>query len=161
MGFEPIAKEYRELVGKLDQEQRRQQSKYDQEVGAKKIVAKIQKELSEGHVPLAINVPDENTMREMIDDEFCKVCNRPAPKGSDAYNFMKARLEQFLASQKEDEDQESIIPLFKTAFIKELSDRYSVLHNNMNFLTRLDHYIDGAIQDNLKKHLEVENTLQI
>ena len=156
MGFEPIAKEYRELVGKLDQEQRRQQSKYDQEVGAKKIVAKIQKELSEGHVPLAINVPDENTMREMIDDEFCKVCNRPAPKGSDAYNFMKARLEQFLASQKEDEDQESIIPLFKTAFIKELSDRYSVLHNNMNFLTRLDHYIDGAIQDNLKKHLEVE-----
>ncbi len=156
MGFEPIAQEYRELVGKLDQEQRRQQSKHDQEVGAKKLVATIQKELSQGHVPLAINVPDENTMREMIDDEFCKVCNRPAPKGSDPYNYMKSRLEQFLASQKENDEQEEIEPLFKTAFIKELSDRYSVLHNNMNFLVRLNNYIDRAIQENLKKHLDVD-----
>ena len=155
MGFEPIAQEYREYVGKLDQEQRRQQSKYDQEVGAKKIVAQMQKELSEGKIPLAINVPDENTMREMIDDEYCKVCNRPAPKGSDPYNFMKARLEQFLASQKEEEEQE-ITPLFKNAYIKELLDRYSVLHNNMGFLTKLDGFIDKAIRDNLKKHEEVD-----
>jgi DNA sulfur modification protein DndD len=66
MGFEPIAQEYREFVGKLDQEQRRQQSKYDQEVGAKKIVAQMQKELNQGKIPLAINIPDENTMREML-----------------------------------------------------------------------------------------------
>lgn len=156
MGFEPIAQEYREFVGKLDQEQRRQQSKYDQEVGAKKIVAQMQKELSEGKVPLAINVPDENTMREMLDDEYCKICNRPAPKGSDPYKFMKARLEQFLASQKEEEEEEEVEPLFKYAFIKELLDRYSVLHNNMGFLTKLDGYIDKAIRDNLKKHEEVE-----
>lgn len=155
MGFEPVAQEYRELVGKLDQEQRRQQSKYDQEVGAKKIVAQMQKELSEGKVPLAINVPDENTMREMLDDEYCKVCNRPAPKGSDPYNFMKARLEQFLASQTE-ENNEDIEPLFKHSFIKELSDRYSVLHNNMGFLSKLDGFIDKAIRDNLKKHEEVD-----
>lgn len=156
MGFEPIAQEYRELVGKLDQEQRRQQSKYDQEVGAKKLVAQMQKELSEGKVPLAINIPDENTMREMLNDEYCKVCNRPAPKGSDPYNFMKARLEQFLASQKEDEEEEEVVPLFKNAFIKELSDRYSVLHNNMGFLAKLDGFIDKAICDNLKKHEDVE-----
>lgn len=157
MGFEPIAQEYREFVGKLDQEQRRQQSKYDQEIGAKKIVAQMQKELSQGKVPLAINVPDENTMREMINDEYCKVCNRPAPKGSDPYNFMKARLEQFLASQKEEEDEEhEVIPLFKNAFIKELLDRYSVLHNNMGFLTKLDGFIDRAIRDNLKKHEDVD-----
>lgn len=157
MGFEPIAQEYREFVGKLDQEQRRQQSKYDREMGAKKIVAQMQKELSEGKVPLAINIPDENTMREMLNDEFCKVCNRPAPKGSDPYNFMKARLEQFLASQKdEDDDEEEIVPLFKNAFIKELYDRYSVLHNNMGFLTKLDSYIDKAIRDNLKKHEEID-----
>jgi DNA sulfur modification protein DndD len=157
MGFEPIAQEYREFVGKLDQEQRRQQSKYDQEVGAKKIVAQMQKELNQGKIPLAINIPDENTMREMLDDEYCKVCNRPAPKGSDPYNFMKSRLEQFLASQKEDDEKdEKVEPLFKYAFIKELLDRYSVLHNNMGFLTKLDGYIDKAIRDNLKKHEEVE-----
>jgi DNA sulfur modification protein DndD len=156
MGFEPIAQEYRELVGKLDQEQRRQQSKYDQEVGAKKLVAQMQKELSEGKVPLAINVPDENTMREMLDDEYCKVCNRPAPKGSDPYNFMKARLEQFLASQKDEENEEEVEPLFKHSYIKELTSRYSVLHNNMGFLTKLDGFIDRAIRDNLKKHKDVD-----
>ena len=157
MGFEPIANEYREFVGKLDQEQRRQQSKYDQEVGKKKIVARIQKELNEGKVPLAINVPDENTMREMLDDEYCKVCNRPAPKGSDPYNFMKARLEQFLASQKEEEEEDDDVELlFKNSFIKELIDRYSVLHNNMSFLTRLNGFIDKAIRDNLKKQGDVE-----
>ena len=36
MGYESIAEEYRDLVGSLDKEQRKQQSKYDQEIGAKK-----------------------------------------------------------------------------------------------------------------------------
>ena len=156
MGFEPIAQEYREFVGKLDHEQRSQQRKYDQETGAKKIVAQMQKELSEGKVPLAINVPDENTMREMLNDEYCKVCNRPAPKGSDAYNFMKSRLEQFLASQNGPEENEEVNSLFKNSFIKELLDRYSILHNNMGFLQRLDGFIDKSIRDNLKRHEEID-----
>lgn len=97
MGYEPIAEEYRDLVGRLDKEQRKQQSKYDQEIGAKKIVAQINRDLSQGHVPLAINIPDENTMREMLDEEFCKICGRPAPKGSEPYLFMKKRLENLFS----------------------------------------------------------------
>lgn len=70
---------------------------------------------------------------------------------------MKARLEKFLASQKEEEESdEEIEPLFKNAFIKELSNIYSVLHNNMRFLSKLDGFIDKAVRDNLKKHEEVE-----
>ena len=153
MGYEPIAEEYRDLVGLLDREQRKQQSKYDQEIGAKKVVAQMQRELNHGHVPLAINIPDENTMREMINEEFCKVCGRPAPKGSPEYEFMKKRLDDYLASlESEDEKEVEVEPLFKYAFIKELYDRYSVLHNNMKFLNRLNGYIDNAIMDNLKKH---------
>lgn len=153
MGYEPIAKEYRDLVGSLDKEQRKQQSKYDQEIGAKKIVAQINRDLSHGHVPLAINIPDENTMREMLDEEFCKICGRPAPKGSEAYLFMKKRLEDYLASLESEEEKEvEAEPLFKNAYIKELYDRYSVLHNNMKFLNRLNGFIDNAIRDNLKKH---------
>lgn len=89
MGYESVAEEYRDLVSRLDKEQRKQQSKYDQEVGAKKVIAQINRDLSQGHVPLAINIPDENTMREMLDEEFCKICGRPAPKGSEPYLFMK------------------------------------------------------------------------
>ena len=40
MGYESIAEEYRDLVGSLDKEQRKQQSKYDQEIGAKKLLPK-------------------------------------------------------------------------------------------------------------------------
>ena len=106
MGFEPIAEEYREFVGRLEKEQRKQQSKYDQEIGAKKVVAQMQMELNQGHVPLAIDIPNENTMREMLDEEFCKVCGRPAPKGSEAYNFMKKRLDDYLASLENEEEKD-------------------------------------------------------
>lgn len=153
IGYESIAEEYRDLVGRLDKEQRKQQSKYDQEVGAKKVIAQINRDLSHGHVPLAINIPDENTMREMLDEEFCKICGRPAPKGSEPYIFMKKRLETYLASLESEEEKEvEVEPLFKNAFIKELYDRYSVLHNNMKFLNRLNGFIDNGIRENLKKH---------
>ena len=153
MGYEPIAEEYRDLVGRLDKEQRKQQSKYDQEVGAKKVIAQINRDLSHGHVPLAINIPDENTMREMLDEEFCKICGREAPKGSEAYLFMQKRLDEYLASLESEEEKEvEVEPLFKNAYIKELYDRYSVLHNNMKFLNRLNGFIDTAIRENLKKH---------
>lgn len=153
MGYESVAEEYRDLVGRLDKEQRKQQSKYDQEVGAKKVIAQINRDLSQGHVPLAINIPDENTMREMLDEVFCKICGRPAPKGSEPYLFMKKRLETYLASLESEEEKEvEVEPLFKNAFIKELYDRYSVLHNNMKFLNRLNGFIDNGIRENLKKH---------
>ena len=158
MGYESVAEEYRDLVGRLDKEQRKQQSKYDQEVGAKKVIAQINRDLSHGHVPLAINIPDENTMREMLDEEFCKICGRPAPKGSEPYLFMKKRLETYLASLESEEEKEvEVEPLFKNAFIKELYDRYSVLHNNMKFLNRLNGFIDNGIRENLKKHAIIDS----
>lgn len=157
MGFEPLAEEYRELVGQLDKEQRKQQSKYDREVGAKKVVAQINKELSHGHVPLAINIPDENTMREMLNEEFCKVCGREAPKGSPAYEFMKKRLDEYLASLESEDDKEiEVEPLFKNTYIKELCDRYSVLHNNMKFVNRINSFIDNDIRENLKTHETID-----
>lgn len=157
MGFEPLAEEYREFVGQLDKEQRKQQSKYDREVGAKKVVAQINKELSHGHVPLAINIPDENTMREMLNEEFCKVCGREAPKGSPAYEFMKKRLDEYLASLESEDDKEiEVEPLFKNTYIKELCDRYSVLHNNMKFVNRINSFIDNDIRENLKTHETID-----
>lgn len=157
MGFVPIAGEYRTLVAALDKEKRTEQSNYDQELGAKRLAKTIQQELIDGHIPLAINVPDENTMREMLDDEICKVCGRPAPKGSDAYKFMQSRLDAFLSSQKnaaEDESEEE--PLFNYDYVRELNNRYSILHNNMKFLSNLDGYITKSVINNLEQHAKVD-----
>ena len=156
MGFLPIAEEFRQIVAKLEKSKRSQQSKYDQEIGAKKLAKTIQQELIDGHVPLAINVPDENTMREMLNDEICKVCGRPAHKGTPEYAFMQARLDAFLASKKTVEEEEDVEPLFKNDYIGELNRMYNTLHNNMRFLTNLDAFITKAIFFNFDKHSQID-----
>lgn len=156
MGFLPIAEEFRQIVAKLEKSKRSQQSKYDQEIGAKKLAKTIQQELQDGHVPLAINVPDENTMREMLNDEICKVCGRPAHKGTPEYAFMQARLDAFLASKKSAEEEEEVEPLFKNDYIGELNRMYNTLHNNMSFLTNLDAFISKALFFNLEKHSQID-----
>lgn len=158
MGFEPIAEKYRELVGKLDFEERRMEREYQREQGAKKLASSMQQEINKGFVPLALNIPDENTMREMLDAHVCKVCGTPAPEGSAAYNTMKKHLDDYLKSLKETtEAEEEEDTLFKKEFVKELTSRYSVLHNNMGFITRLNGFIDKAIENNRKFHEQIDN----
>lgn len=74
------------------------------------------------------NLPDEATMKEMIDDEICKVCGRPAHKGSEAYEFMCNKLNEYHAhitteaNQHSDSDMDEK-PLFPNSFINELHSR--------------------------------------
>lgn len=154
LGYEPIAQEFTELVSKIDLQRRKAQSQHDQELGAKKLASKLKEELKTGFVPLAPNVPDEKTMREMLHEEVCKVCGRPAPKGSEAYNHMKRHLEDYLESLKGDVDEEEVNepPLFKHAFIPELVSRYSILHNNMKFITNMNSFIEKEFDRNFKLH---------
>ena len=65
-------------------------------------------------------------MEDMINDHICKVCGREAPEGSEAYNFMVHRLEEYRAHVeakcKHDAKIKSIEEesLFKNDFITEL-----------------------------------------
>lgn len=156
MGFEPIAKEFTSFVSQLDYNRRKLENKYNQEIGAKRFAGKMQIELDQGHVPLALNVPDEKTMREMINEEFCKVCGRPAPKGSDAYRHMKDHLDKFLESLNVEDEEEEFEPLYKHNFVHELNGKYAVLHNNMKFLTGINNYVDNAIKFNITQHQKID-----
>ena len=159
MGFEPIAEEFRELVGTLDKEQRRMECEFQRELGAKKMAAKMQEDINQGFIPLALNIPDENTMREMLHDKVCKVCGTPAPEGSKAYNTMKKHLQDYLDSLKQTHDEEEIETLFKRDFIKELNSRYNILHNNMGFIKKLPSYIESAISYNRVLHQKVDTVM--
>ena len=63
----------------------------------------------------------------MIDEEVCKVCGRPAPKGTPAYDFMVEKLNQYLRKVEEEahkrmaEAEEK--PLFPNDYIDELRTR--------------------------------------
>ena len=57
----------------------------------------------------------------MIDDEVCKVCGRPAHKGTPEYEFMVNKLNEFLAnSQKKDNIKKEEKPFFPYYYVEEM-----------------------------------------
>ena len=128
--FLPILQEYQKKVAALSKEKRKLEAQ-DIEAkakakGAHEAIEQIRK-LANGVAPLPWNLPDKDTMQEMIDEEVCKVCGRPAPKGSDAYNFMVEKLNQYLRKVEEEAKKRAAEveaqPLFPNEFIDELRTR--------------------------------------
>ena len=129
--FGNILNEYRDKVSKFGVEKRRQERLHIQETTKREVIEGIQ-QLANGADPLPWNLPDRATMQEMLNDEVCKVCGRPAPKGSDAYNFMLKKLDDYMnhiRQQKiikdEQEQQKEESSLFKKMYIEELNNRSS------------------------------------
>ena len=128
--FPAIIKEFSAKVSALSKEKRRldkqETERRAKEAGEREAISKIQK-LANDAVPLPWNLPDEATMKEMIDDEICKVCGRPAPKGSEAYEFMCNN--EYLAhiaaeaNKNSGTNEEDDKPLFPNSFINELHSR--------------------------------------
>ena len=82
-------------------------------------IQEISKQIAEGITPLPLYIPDRKTMEDMIEDEFCKVCNRKAEKGSEAYEFMVSKLKEYLKSiEPKNEPEEE--KLFSYDYIREL-----------------------------------------
>ncbi|MCR4619213.1 MAG: AAA family ATPase [Paludibacteraceae bacterium] len=129
--FPAIIKEFSAKVSALSKEKRRldkqETERRAKEAGEREAISKIQK-LANDAVPLPWNLPDEATMKEMIDDEICKVCGRPAPKGSEAYEFMCNKLNEYLSHIAAEVNKNSSKgvdekPLFPNSFINELHSR--------------------------------------
>ena len=129
--FPSILSEYQKKVSSLSREKRRLQKAEDERIaierGKQEAIKEIQK-LANDATPLPWNLPDKETMQEMIDDEICKVCGRPAEKGSDAYNFMVNKLNEYLDHIRRESEsaqqQEALVkPLFENTYINELHTR--------------------------------------
>ena len=129
--FPSILSEYQKKVSSLSREKRKlQKAEYERiaiEKGKQEAIKEIQK-LANDATPLPWNLPDKETMQEMIDDEICKVCGRPAEKGSDAYNFMVNKLNEYLdhirkESEAAQQQEAQVKPLFENTYINELHTR--------------------------------------
>ncbi len=130
--FSPVLDEFKQKVAALSKEKRRQTKEFDAEKNKKIGKLEAQEEilgvLANGATPLPWYLPNEETMEEMLEDGICKVCGRPAPKGSEAYEFMLHKLNEYkehvkakaLSDQKRKilEDEE----LFKCQYIDKLHD---------------------------------------
>lgn len=155
MGFEDIAREYSDKVADFSKRKRKEEKEYQRQQGSKD-TANVIKELSNGSVPLAVYVPDEKTMREMLHDHICKVCNRPAPEGSDAYEFMLKKLNDYIQSLEPSKVEEEEDTLFPLEYITELDKRDTVLANNMPFLSKMRSRIISDIEFNNDRIKELQ-----
>ena len=79
MLFRSILSEYQKKVAALSRTKRKLQKAEDERIAIEKwkqeAIKEIQK-LANDATPLPWNLPDKETMQEMIDDEICKVCGR-------------------------------------------------------------------------------------
>lgn len=93
-------------------------------------------------------------MQEMLDAEVCKVCGRPAAKGSDAWNFMLSKLNEYKDSLKVEDDEEE--SLYENNYIQELQKRDTILNDNLSNITKLRAKIEDAIAFYNRLHEDVK-----
>jgi DNA sulfur modification protein DndD len=97
--FTPILQEFKKKCSALSLEKRKQEKAYDKQkagdMAKLAMIKEIQGALINGATELPWYLPNQETMEEMIHDKICKVCGRPAEEGSDAYNFMVHKLEEY------------------------------------------------------------------
>lgn len=130
--FPNILQEFKQKCSALSREKRKQEKDYDRqkaiEIGKLEAVKEIQGALVNGAPELPWYLPNQETMEEMLHDHICKVCGRPAEEGSEAYNFMLQKLEDY----KKHVEQEATKKSRKEAIEeKELfcSNNIETLHN--------------------------------
>lgn len=130
VNFEGIHKEYSDKIKKLAKKKRELQSDFDKQIGIKEGKQQLKSELLNNSIPLPIGVPSKAHMEEMLSAELCKVCNRPAKKGSEPYIFMFEKLQAYLKSQEpaKAEKKEAKI-LFKNNYMDRLFN-LSVSHED-------------------------------
>ena len=120
--FPPILKEFQQKCSALSKEKRQLERDFDKQQAAAKAkldtIKELQGVLINGATELPWYLPNQETMEEMLHDHICKVCGRPAPEGSEAYDFMLHKLEDYKrhaeakikkeAAEKEIEKQKDI-----------------------------------------------------
>lgn len=172
--FPRILQEFKQKCSVYSKEKRDLERKFDREqaeaIGKLKAVKEIQGTLINGSTELPWYLPDQETMEEMIHDHICKVCGRPAPKGSEAYEFMVRKLEDYknhvkAKLQKEIEEKElENKNLFKNNHIENLhSLSISLSGNNESMISSLSVEISERLElvSRLREELKsVEKKLQ-
>ena len=130
--FPSILKDFQKKSAALSKEKVRLEKEFDKqksiEIGKLEAVKEMQGALINGATELPWYMPNQETMEEMLHDHICKVCGREAPEGSEAYQFMVHKLEQYKAhidaklkkeQEKKNMEEQS---LFQFDYIGELHD---------------------------------------
>ena len=151
MGFKDIANEYSSLISKVDKQSRKLEQDYLVREGQKRAIKKMKTDF----VPLPADIPGRKYLQEMLDEEVCKICGRRAEKHSDAWEFMKHRLDEFEVSTNE-EFENDILPYFENHYISELRNLNSVQEHELPEISKTRRKIQDMIALNNRLHDEIK-----
>lgn len=158
VNFEKIHHEFSQKVAELSRKKRELQTDFDRKLGIKEGKNLLKAELMNKAIPLPIGVPSKAHMEEMLKEELCKVCNRPAEKGSDAYKFMYNRLEEYLKSQElEDDEIEEENVLYKHDYTTRLFNMGVSHEDGLSKLREVRNTIKDLFEFNKKRKEELED----
>lgn len=155
--FEEIQNEFSKKITKFSESKRKMQSEFDKEQGVKLGEKRLKIKMLNDVVPLPFDIPSKAIMEEMITEEICKVCNRDAKKGTEAYDFMYNRLKNYLESQQptEEEIEEEEI-LFKKNYAKKLISLDTTIDNNLVDIRNIHQNITDLLEFNKERKSEIE-----
>lgn len=147
--FPTVLQEFKQKCSLFSREKRRQEREFDKQqaetIGKLKAVKEIQGTLINGSTELPWYLPDQETMEEMIHDHICKVCGRPAPEGSDAFEYMVHKLEDYkkhVEAKIQKELQE-----------KEISDKTLFKYNHIENLHNLSISLSGSSESEINSYV--------
>ena len=172
--FPSVLTEFKKKCSDFSREKRKQEKDFVEEqakeMGKKEALQEVRGMLSENVAELPWYLPNQETMEEMIHDHVCKVCGSKAPEGSDAYNFMVNKLNEYkrhIAAKLQMEEEKAAVErkqLFTSGYIEELHNmsirlggnkEAQIAHISTDIFDRLS--LEDRLREELKK---VENKKQ-
>ena len=156
--FPDILSAFKEKCAQLRREKERLHDEFilerGKEQGELDALKKENEALLNDNAKLPWYIPDDKYMKEMIKVHRCKVCNTPAPEGSDAYRFMVNKLEEYKKhiNERARIKEEQVKLSKKQLFIEEYIDEINVLANR---LTGPEEAFISGIANDINDRLDV------
>ena len=166
--FPSVLTEFKKKCSDFSREKRKQEKDFVEEqakeMGKKEALQEVRGMLSENVAELPWYLPNQETMEEMIHDHVCKVCGSKAPEGSDAYNFMVNKLNEYkrhIAAKLQMEEEKAAVErkqLFTSGYIEELHNmsirlggnkEAQIAHISTDIFDRLS--LEDRLREELKK----------
>lgn len=105
----------------------KKQEAYDETIAIRKATANLNKQAGEKlQIRLPDNVPEPMYVRQMLAEEHCKVCDRPAPQGSEAYEAIASLLLPEPEIIQPERPRTNLKPFFRQLMLNGLAMKSSI-----------------------------------
>ena len=161
--FPDILNSFKSKISSFSKEKRKQDEDFikqrSEQIGKIKAIDEICGTLEGGATMLPWYLPNQETMEEMIHDHVCKVCGRPAPEGSEAFNFMMSKLNDYKKHIAEEAKSKREIESLEKK--KLFSGKYTEeIHTLSIRLSGNEEAKIAGIKDEIKDRLNLEEKLK-